>query len=450
MSIGSAIIRNVLHPLYTRRAHPAAARYRSLFEKTQYHDRATLEKLQLELLNQLLRHARANCPYYRQQLDAAGLQGDLTSLRELASLPPLTKQDIQLHGKEMVAQGFPEADRIRNQTGGSTGSPLQFLVDRERLDARLAATERHNEWAGLRPGDWCAYLWGARLDQISTATLRDRLRNELLYRRVELNTSQITAEGLRTFTAAVRRKRPRFLIAYAYSAHLFAEHVLQEGIGDIRFDAMITTAEVLMPETRHLLEKTFGGRVFNRYGCREVSIIGSECDRHSGMHVHAESLLVEIAPDASLPEGLGRILVTDLRNRSMPLIRYEIGDVGAWSNSAACPCGRGLPLLDDVRGRTTDFLVMPDGSRISGPSLTLVVADMSEVSQVQFVQNSARSITLRVVPGVGYGEATRTELRKRLDLYLQGRATLEIQEAAPIASEVSGKYRFVVNASEIK
>jgi len=450
MSLGSAIIRKVLHPLYTRRSHPAAAQYKALFEKTQYYDRSALEKLQLELLNRLLHHARQSCPFYRERLEAAGLGATLSSLSELRSLPALTKRDIQVHGPQMMAQGFPESERIRNQTGGSTGSPLQFLVDRERLDARLAATERHNEWAGLRPGDWCAYLWGARLDQISTATLRDRLRNELLYRRVELNTSQITAEGLSRFTDAVRRKRPRFLIAYAYSAHLFAEHVIKEGIGDITFDAMITTAEVLMPETRRLLEKTFGGRVFNRYGCREVSIIASECDQHNGMHVHSESLLVEIEPDPSLPDGLGRILVTDLRNLSMPLIRYEIGDVAAWSKTAACPCGRGLPLLDDVRGRTTDFLIMPDGSRISGPSLTLVVADMSEVSQVQFVQNSEQSITLRVVPGVGYGEATRAELRKRLDLYLRGRAALDIQEAPPIASEASGKYRFVVNASEIK
>src|SRR5262249_47435456 len=160
------------------------------------------------------------------------------------------------------------------------------------------------------------------------------------------------------------------------------------------------------------------GRVFNRYGCREVSVIASECDRHTGMHVNADCLLVEIVDDAGKPADAGRIIVTDLLNRSMPLIRYEIGDVGTWAQGG-CPCGRSLPRLAAVEGRTTDFLVLSDGRRISGPALTLVVADMSDVSQVQFIQRTRDHVTLRVVPGKGYSENTRAELRRRLNLYLE-------------------------------
>ncbi len=447
MSLSSTLIRNLIHPLYNARSHPTAGRYRREFERTQYLTAAELEAMQLELARKLLRHAHQACPFYRERMDAAGVRPEIASLTELAKLPPLTKRNIQDHGPAMMAEGFPESARMKNQTGGSTGSPLQFLVDKERIDSRMASTERHNLWAGLRPGDWYALLWGARLDQLSTVSLRDRLRNDWLYRRVELNTSLITPEKLDSFVTMLRHRRPRFLIAYAHSGALFAEHVREKGIRDIRFEAMITTAEVLLPETRRLLEETFGGKVFNRYGCREVSIIASECEQHGGMHVNSECLLVEIDRDPSLPDGLGKILVTDLRNFSMPLIRYEIGDVGAWATTP-CACGRGLPMLSEVRGRTTDFIVLEDGSKISGPSLTLVVADMPDVRQVQFVQHSPRAITLRVVPGKGYGEQTRQELRKRLDLYLRGRASLEIREAEPIASEASGKYRFVIGAAE--
>ena len=137
--------------------------------------------------------------------------------------------------------------------------------------------------------------------------------------------------------------------------------------------------------------------------------------------------------------------MTDLLNYSMPLIRYEIGDVGAFATEQNCPCGRGLPLLAEVRGRTTDFLILADGRKISGPALTLVVADMADVRQVQFVQRSRNRVLLRVVPGNNYGENTVAELRKRLGVYLDQNTTLEVEEAENIASEVSGKYRFVIN-----
>lgn len=443
--LSAGIVRNLIYPVWAKRSHPEVRKYRIGFERSQYLSPERLADLQLQKLRDLLSYAGDECPFYRDRFRVAGLDPKNITLGDLGALPALTKQDIQAHREEMTASSFPEEARIRNQTGGSTGSPLQFYVDKERINSRMASTERHNLWAGLRPGDWCAHLWGARLDQLNDGGWRAHWRNALLYRRIELNTSSIRESDWAGFIADIRARRPRFLLAYANSAVLFAEHLERKGILDIRFDAIITTAEVLLPEQRVYIEKYLGGRVFNRYGCREVSIIASECGQHSGMHVNADALLVELVPDASVPKGSGKIVVTDLLNRSMPLIRYEIGDVGRWSDIKLCACGRGLPLLADVQGRITDFLTLADGRKISGPSLTLVVADMPDVQQVQFVQKDVNSIVLRVVPGQGYGEATRSELRKRLGLYLQSVAIMEIEETMNIQSETSGKYRFVVN-----
>jgi phenylacetate-CoA ligase len=229
---------------------------------------------------------------------------------------------------------------------------------------------------------------------------------------------------------------------------LLGRYLQEHCISNVRFDSIIATAEVLLPGQREFLEGTFHARVFNRYGCREVSVIASECDQHRGMHVNAEALFVEVAPDPSVPPPAGKILVTDLLNYSMPLIRYEIGDVGRWAENQDCPCGRGLPLLADVQGRITDFLVLPDGRRVSGPALTLVVSDMSDVRQVQFVQRSPYLVVLRVVPGRNYGPHTARELRRRLSVYLGDSVSLELEEVASVASEASGKYRFVINDAE--
>jgi phenylacetate-CoA ligase len=129
----------------------------------------------------------------------------------------------------------------------------------------------------------------------------------------------------------------------------------------------------------------------------------------------------------------------------MPLIRYEIGDVGRWAADQSCPCGRELPLLAEVNGRTTDFLILKDGRRVSGPALTLVVADMADVAQVQFHQKSTEQVTLKVVPGKSFGPHTIAELKRRLDLYLRGAAELTIEPVESIPSELSGKYRFVIS-----
>jgi phenylacetate-CoA ligase len=444
--LSASFARNIIYPVWAKRDHPYFFGYRQEFERSQYYSAERLAKLQLERLRELLTYAKRECSFYRERMESANLDpATMTSIAELSALPLLTKRDIQTHREQMMAAGFQEKDRVRNQTGGSTGSPLQFYVDKERFDSRKASTERHNLWTGMRPGDWCAHLWGARLDQIADGGWWSKTRNALIYRLIELNTSMIKEEDWARFVENVRAKRPRFLLAYANSAVLFAEYVRDHKIEDIKFEAIITTAEVLLPEQRVFLEKTFHGKVFDRYGCREVSIIASECEEHSGLHVNAEAILVELIPDPSVPEGAGKIVVTDLLNRSMPLIRYEIGDVGRWSDKGPCKCGRGLPLLAEVQGRTTDFLTLKDGRKISGPSLTLVVADMPDVQQVQFVQKDVDAIVLRVVPGRGYGESTRAELRKRLDLYLQGLAIMDIEETQNIQSETSGKYRFVVN-----
>jgi phenylacetate-CoA ligase len=444
-SSASWLVRNLVVPVWAMRDHPKLFSYQREFEKTQYLSLDALHALQLRRLQSLTRYAQQNCPFYRDRLQAHGLnRGDLHALEDFARWPILTKRDIQQHGAEMVSQQFPQKQRVRNQTGGSTGSPLQFYVDRDRFDSRKASTFRHNAWAGIQPGDWLASLWGSRLDQGQPQTFFGHLKNALLYRVVALNTSRITEDGWKEFISQVRKHRPVGLVAYTQSAVAFAKYLREKGIEDVGFGSIITTAEMLLPGQREFLESALHGQVFNRYGCREVSVIASECEFHRGMHVNAEALLVEIVPDGKRRGRSGRIVITDLLNYSMPLIRYEIGDVGEWAEDQNCPCGRSLPVLADVQGRITDFLELADGRRVSGPALTLVVSDMADVAQVQFVQRGPRLIAIRVVPGRDYGEGTENELRKRIGLYIGNTADLVIERTQSIASEISGKYRFVV------
>ncbi len=155
---------------------------------------------------------------------------------------------------------------------------------------------------------------------------------------------------------------------------------------------------MLEPSARTLIEEVFGCRVFNRYGCREVSVIASECAEHAGMHVMAEGLYVEVVRGdrPAQPGELGAVLVTDLLNLAMPLVRYRIGDMAAVEDGG-CACGRGLPRLRTVEGRVTDFLVGTDGRLVSGAALTVcVVAKRPTLGQVQLWQDRPGRVLYKI------------------------------------------------------
>jgi len=445
-NLESSFVRHVVHPLWAWRDHPAYKRYLVRFQKSQYYNKEQLAELQRAQVSDLLHHAYAHCSFYRDRMQAAGLSpkdfGDVACLR---ALPTLTKTDIQRNMAGLQADNIPESARQRNQTGGATGAPLQFYVDKERLDSRMASTVRHDAWANYGPGDWLATLWGARLDLAQEDTFANRMRNRLLYRSISLNTSAVTEKDWQVFLADVRRFKPRAMLAYAQAAVLFADYVREHKITDITFDSIITSAEVLLPGQREYLQETFKGTVFNRYGCREVSVIASECEHHHGLHVNADALYVEIEPDTTLPDNSGKVLITDMFNRSMPLIRYEIEDIASWSAEQQCPCGRKLPLINDLQGRSTDFLIMPSGRKVSGPSLTLVIADVAELQHMQIVQDAAEHIILRVVPGKGWSTSVEDTLRKRLALYLEPGVRADVEICTELEISASGKHRFVIN-----
>jgi phenylacetate-CoA ligase len=443
MDVSQRIVRHVFYPLSLWRAGELAERrYRREYEATQFLPAAALRALQLARLRALLEHAVARCPLYRERFAALGLRpGDIQSRDDLRCIPILEKHDIQQQRDRLVAEGWPTNDLIANQTGGSTGRPISFFLCRARKCSRAAATLRHNRWAGWEVGDKVALLWGAPRD--AAIGWRARLRRRLLERTLYLDVAHVTENKLAAFHETLKRYRPRVLLAYAQAAVLFARYLHARGLTPYRPHALVTSAEVLEPAQRALLQEVFGTPVFNRYGCREVSVIASECPAHAGLHVMAEGLLVEVVrgerPAAA--GEVGSILVTDLLNEAMPLIRYRIGDVGTWE-AGDCPCGRGLPRLRYVAGRVTDFLVGTDGRLVSGVFLaTYVVAHRPGLGQVQIYQDRAGQVHYRVRARAPAHRDLRT-LIEDTRRFLGPGARVSWERVDDLAPEPSGKFLF--------
>jgi phenylacetate-CoA ligase len=453
MAIFQQFVRHVLFPASQwYRGERSMLPYLKEFERTQFLSRDELERLQYQRLRRLLYHAYEHCPFYRERFDQVHMTpSDIRDLKDLNAMPVLEKKEIQESGHRMVSQGWPAHDLLPNQTGGSTGTPLAFFLSRDRKQSRAAATVRHNRWAGLDLGDKCACIWGAPSDRPSSG-LRHFLRNALVDRQLFLDAGCLTEARMRSFNDALKRFRPRVILAYARSAVLFASFLRAQGLTPYQPHSIITSAEVLEADDRAVLEAVFGCQVFNRYGSREVSVIASECRAHSGLHTMAEGLYVEVsAPGGAAKEqlgGLGSILVTDLLNFAMPLIRYRIGDLGSWEGGA-CRCGRGLPRLRHVAGRVTDFLVGADGRLVSGPFLSLyAIGQRPSLGQVQIRQHEAGTVCFRIKRGAAFRDPDDLMyLESVAKRYLGAGTRVECEFVEEIRREPSGK--FIVSQSSV-
>jgi phenylacetate-CoA ligase len=446
MSFRQAIVRHCLYPVALwRSGELAQLQYMREYHRTQFHSPEQLRDLQFLRLRSLLEHAYRNCPFYRARFRQLGLHpDDVRCLEDLRHLPTLEKTEVQQVGDQLVADDQPRDQLVPNQTGGSTGTPVAFFLSRDRLLARTAATLRHNRWAGWELGDRVAVLWGAARDRPRRSRfswLRERLIDPQLF----LDAGHLTEQRLLDFHRRLQRFRPRILLAYARSAVLLAQFLRARGLAPVRLRSVVTSAEVLTAEERALIEGVFACPVFNRYGSREFSVIASECPAHDGLHVMAEGLYLEIVNGdrPARPGEPGAVLVTDLLNHAMPLIRYRIGDVASWL-PGACACGRGLPRLREVAGRVTDFLIGGDGRAVSGAFLTIaVVARRASLGQVQVVQERAGAVTYRVKPGPGF--SPQEDLQ-----YLVSTTREHLGETTQVGWELvddlpaqpSGKYQF--------
>jgi phenylacetate-CoA ligase len=445
----SGFVRQVLYPLDVwRSGDREVLRFRREFERTQWLPGEELRELTWSRARELVDHAFHHCPFYRRRFDLVGaVPGDLKSLEDLTQIPILEKEDIQLHRDAMVAENWPRDDLMPNQTGGSTGEPISFCISRARNQSRMAAMWRHNAWAGYDVGDKAAYVWGA-IPDAPKHSIKQWSRNLLIDRVLYLDAANITEEKMGAFHIALKKFRPKVIQAYARSLALFAQYLKSRSLPAYQPHSIITSAEFLSSDERTLIEEVFGCPVFNRYGCREFGVIASECGEHEGLHVMAEGLHVEVVC-GSRPARVGEtgsILVTDLLNFAMPLIRYRIGDMA--SHGIPCSCGRGLQTLQGIEGRVTDFLVGADGRLVSGVFLaTYVIANADSLGQVQLYQDTPGRVLYRIrqLPGKSVSREDLLFVESETKRHLGAGTQVDFEFVDQIPNGPSGKFLYCIS-----
>lgn len=421
-------------------------RYWRRLEQSQFLPPEAMSRLQWVRLKGLLDYVATRNPYYRRTFDRLHLRpDDIRSIRDLALLPVLTKDDVRRNAFQMISEGFSLPKLLQFKTGGSTGTPLTIYIDETTSELRNASAWRTDRWAGWDLGEPVGAVWG---NPVLPDTLPAKFRHWLLTPYLYLDTMRLTEDSVRIFAERWQRIRPSILFGHAHSLFLLARYVARLGLCSIQPKGIISSSMALLPQERQLIERTFSRRVFDRYGCEEVGLIGSECEKHDGLHLNSDHLVVEFLKEDGTPAQPGEfahITVTDLLNRAMPLIRYRVEDIGVPSDRF-CSCGRGLPLMEKVVGRRADFLTAPDGTKVAGISLIEnTLTRLPGIAQMQIVQQSLDLIVLRLVPGPDFSAATEHALVKYFKSLFGMSAHIEISLVPEIPPEPSGTYRFAIS-----
>lgn len=437
------LVSSALFPLHELMKRHSTVRVRRALEQSQWWPAARLQELQLRRLRALLMRAGAQVPYYRALFASTGFDpAAVSSLADLRRLPLLDKATIRANDlKAADARGL-----ARFNTGGSSGEPLIFYIGKERVSHDVAAKWRATRWWNVDIGDREIVVWGSPIElgaQDSVRALRDTMLRTSLLPAFEMSDAKLDG-----FLAEIRRLRPRMLFGYPSALSHIARHAKARGVrmDDLGIRVAFVTSERLYDEQRAQIGATFGCPVANGYGGRDAGFIAHQCPGGS-MHITAEDIIVEILDAAGqpVPAGTaGEIVTTHLATGDFPFIRYRTGDVGVLGTEA-CSCGRGLPVLKEIQGRSTDFLVTADGAVMHGLALVYILRDLPQVQSFKIIQETRDHTRVQIVTAEPASPDLLAKIEAGFKARLGAGVQVAIEQVDIIPPEKSGKFRYVVS-----
>ena len=445
MGLYTSFVSTLLFPLHEHIKRHDTVALRRRMEEVQWWPTGRLAALQLQRLRDLLQDVAVNVPYYRDLFAQTGLDpASIQGISDLQRLPFLTKSVIRANTdalKHANAQGLS-----RFNTGGSSGEPLIFFIGTKRVSHDVAAKWRATRWWGVDIGDPEIVVWGSPIE----LGKQDRIKHwrDKLLRTQLLPAFEMSETRLDQFIATIRADKPSMLFGYPSALTHIAKHAQKRGVvmNDLGTKVAFVTSERLYDEQRATISQVFGCKVANGYGGRDAGFIAHECP-DGGMHLTVDDIVVEIVNEDGRvqPAGVaGEIVVTHLSTNDFPFIRYRTGDIGVLG-STPCSCGRGLPLLQDIQGRSTDFVVAADGTVMHGLSLIYILRDLPGVKAFKVIQESRTLTRVLLVTENGFPPDASQQVIDGIKRRLGQDVSVVVELVDNIVAEKSGKFRYIIS-----
>lgn len=396
-----------------------------------------------EKLREILRYAVENTAYYAEAF--AGREP------EIENAPVLTKAVLrQSYGE--ICSSISRKGLYENTSGGSTGEPVKFLQDREYYDKNFGNKILFGLLNGKRPGDFEIKLWGSERDILQgDIGIKEKLIN-FIYNRMLLNSFVMSEDRMLQYLDCINTRQPVSIWAYADSIYELACCALREKVRMFSPRVIITTAGVLYDDMRKTIQRCFpGSLICNQYGSREVGAVGIEVQGEKGIRTFDHSVYIEILNESTgqiSKEGTGRILVTSLINKAMPLIRFDIGDIGTLTQQTGEREGS-FGVLTELKGRVNSHIRRKSGALIHGEYFTHLFYGKSWIRNFQVVQRRDYSLELLIRP-VRDGERVLGDIEemKRGVKAVMPEAELTVRYVEEIPRLKSGKHQFVISEVE--
>jgi phenylacetate-CoA ligase len=412
-------------------------------EHSQWLAPAELERLKAARLTAMVEHAARNVPYYRERFRALGLDvARMQFPRDLALLPCLTKDDVRRAGASLLASNARKP-LVTLGTSGTTGTPLSFHCDLPSISRENAFIWRHLSWAGLKPGERRAWVRGEPIVPPEYASppfwRRNRAENMLM-----LSSLHLSHGNVPVYLDALAAFDPVVIQAYPSSISFLAAWMEDRGR---RYEgkslrSIVTSSEMFDPERQAQVARVFGCKVFDWYGLVErVAAIG-QCE-HGRYHVMDDYAHVEFAPTDE--EGLFELVGTGFNNFAMPLLRYRCGDLVRLADpTERCACGRHMPMVAEIIGRTDDFIKLSNGRQVSACLAGNLFRGVAGILEGQIEQDAIDTLTIRVVPSAQYSAESAQQLIANARLRLGSAVACEVVVVEEIRRPARGKFKAVI------
>ena len=407
-----------------------------------------LKQNQEKKLRELVFSAYHDVPHYRKLFEKLNLKPeDVQTIEDLQKLPVLTKETIKKNQKDFIPNNLNDQKYINASTGGSTGHPLQYRISIEDDLLDVVLFYVNCEQARYRMGDKTAVFAGSQLVPSTKSHLIKKIKGWVINTKY-FSSFDMSDRYLDNVVGSLNKFKPAFLRGYASSMFLLAKHISDKNL-ELKFEVkgVFTSSEVLFDYQRTLIEEVFACKVFNQYSLNDGGASIFECEKHNGLHIDMFRSIVEVVDEEGkqLNTGTGHILATSLHNYAMPFIRYDTGDMGMLSDKK-CDCGREMPLLEKIVGRTTDYLKFSNGAIVGSPVLTTVFREF-DVVQYQVVQKDSNTILLNIIKGPSYSKDDEVKIRDIFYAHV-GSININFNYVNKIEMTRTGKWKFIINEAD--
>ena len=411
-----------------------------LLRKNQYLPLPELRALQEKKLREIVKHAYENVVYYRNLFDKAGLKPDnINTLDDLCRIPITTKKDLQhVPQHELIAKGIDVNKCFVKYTSGSTGHPLKMFLSPEERDFQILLNLSILRENGLKLTDRVAYI----INPYRFPKSKYWFQYAGILQREYLSVFDYPQRHVEI----LKKLRPDIIYGYPSNLTLLALYIREKGIEGINPRIIFSVAEALEPKAKKVIDSIMKVDTCDILGTIELGDIAWQCEKRNGYHISSDAVFVEFLKNGKPAEAgeEGRIVCTSLYGYTMPLIRYAVDDICV-SSDRVCSCGRTLPMIESIKGRANDFIVLPDGQIIASCFLVIIMQAFHDVAQYRIIQENKNVMVVQLVKGKIFNEQTPDLIKREIGKVVNNTLSVEIKILDKLTRDESGKIRTVVS-----